>query len=831
MNSLKSFLSRLILASVVCLHAAHGSTLLFSNSSFSMYNDHLTSSDYYTGTWTSTDGMTITETGNPSATWSRAENTSLYLQTPYPILDAAFALAVREALDYVAPAGTTSAMLGGDSPGGQYYYPYYYWSHTSPPDIREYTRDTAQHVEWGDSVVVDPAAAKGSMLRRCDFANNVLREDAVVTMDSVGLITAAWEYYKITGDQAFLSTTWNCFWNTINTKQAAQKQSNGLWTGATWADNVSGYITATDFNDRNTSVESLYANTVVAGAWQSLASIATVLGNTSAASTCTSNYNNLKTAINAILYRPEFSNYCYYVNTTVGTYYNYREDITSGLIYLYGIANGTQALAYHNAFVPTNYGYRNVDPVTPSGQTSYQGGNVFENEEGYHAWLMSRLGRSADLANFIYWHARVGLLQEEWQEGTINPSTGQLQSNYAHLVWGDFGYTADWTRGVFGITYNTTGITFAPCVPAAWGASFYAVLNNFTYRNSNLRVALVGSGTVVDHITLDGATVASIPATLTSTHNVVIYMSGNANPALPTARPVFAGASNVALGKTVRAFSSQYNNTTWAAANVDNGQITSTTEGWAAVGGATTGRNEWVEIDLGQTYNLGALVFDSEYLLDNRNLQNYQLYGSSTGAFTGEQFLISSGTLPSLCRLSSCIFDLPTSSARYLQFKGTSGYSGFLTVGNLEFYEADLAAGKTVTGFSSQYNSTTWAASNVDLGTPNVLHEGWAAVSGPTTGRNEWVTIDLGNTSTFTTAIFQAEYDLDNRNLQNYVLYGSSTGAFTGEQFTITSGTLPSLKHLQSTGVSFPAATARYLKLQATSGYSGYLTLGGLLVY
>ena len=72
--------------------------------------------------------MTFTKDGDPDFKWEEFRPDSLHLQTPYPILDAAFSLAVDEALTCIAPGR------------------YYYW--TKGGGMREYTRDTAQHVQW-----------------------------------------------------------------------------------------------------------------------------------------------------------------------------------------------------------------------------------------------------------------------------------------------------------------------------------------------------------------------------------------------------------------------------------------------------------------------------------------------------------------------------------------------------------------------------------------------------------------------------------------------------------------------------------------------------------
>jgi autotransporter-associated beta strand protein len=505
---------------------------IFSNSAFAFYSDRMVSTDVYAGTYRSTDGVTITEDGNPSYLWNNAQAGKLYLQTPYPILSAIFALAVADLFNVRAPAGTASAMLGGYSPGSIYYVPYFYMTHGS--DVREYTRDYSQETQWGDIAILDPVTTRGTLIRRCDITNNVIREDAVVTSDSIHFISAAWEYFKITGDTNLLTTCWSCMTNTMYAKQAAcLDPGDGLWFGGPWSDNVSGYVTAGDFNNRLTQLKSLYCNLLMVMAWRDLGLIAGTLGFTNQAALCSQASTAGKAAVNLELYRPEFGTYCYYENVSSNTIYNYREDISAGLLYLSGVASNQACMTYHSNFVATPYGYRNVDPILPSGQTSYHGGNVWEDEEGFHGWAMSLLGQPDELEPFIFWHARSGLPLKEWQEGTMNPSTGQFQTNYTMVSWGAMGYTSYWTRGVFGIIYNPDGIQFQPCVPGAFGNDFYAVLNNFTYRNSDLRIVLTGCGTVVQSILVDGAAMNSVPANLASSHLVQIIMANAGSPIIP----------------------------------------------------------------------------------------------------------------------------------------------------------------------------------------------------------------------------------------------------------------------------------------------------------
>ncbi len=500
---------------------------LFSNSQFAFYSDRLESFDVHKGVYRSSDGKTITRDGAPGAIWKGFRPDKLHLSTPFPILDAAFALAVDEALGCVAKAGTVSCQLDGGKPGSPYYRPYYYWTHGSrreSMDIREYTRDTAQHVEWGDSVVIDRDAAAGSMLRRCDFARKRIREDAVVTADNIHFIPAALQYYALTGDKAFLEQTWDCMWGEMSVKEKARKQEDGLWIGSPWTDNVSGFFSAEHFKSRNTHVKSLYANCVVAGAWRALGKIAEVLDKPAEQKLAEGKHHESVAAINKGLYLPDRKTYSYYMYGSERPGDKYCEDISAGMLYLYGVADRQRTLAYHNRFVATPYGYRNLDPVTPAGEASYHGGNVWENQEAYHGWMLAKLDGPDDLKNFIFWHARAGLVLGEWREGTINPTTGELHTNYKRLVWGAMGYTSYWTRGVFGINYDLDGLRFDPCVPASFGADFRAELVNFAYRDASLKIILEGTGTTVERIFVNDKESAHVPRDLKGENTVRIVM-------------------------------------------------------------------------------------------------------------------------------------------------------------------------------------------------------------------------------------------------------------------------------------------------------------------
>ncbi|MBO0769970.1 MAG: discoidin domain-containing protein [Actinobacteria bacterium] len=133
---------------------------------------------------------------------------------------------------------------------------------------------------------------------------------------------------------------------------------------------------------------------------------------------------------------------------------------------------------------------------------------------------------------------------------------------------------------------------------------------------------------------------------------------------------------------------------------------------------------------------------------------------------------------------------------------------------------------KPVTGFSSQLNDNVWAASNIDDGRVDATSRGWA---GP--GTNQWVTIDLGAATTIFALRITGEDSLDNRNVKDYVLYGSDTGAFAGEERVLSSGTVPPLTHLTAWAAAFSPAAVRYLKFLGRDSYSPYIIVGELEIF
>ena len=306
----------------------------------------------------------------------------------------------------------------------------------------------------------------------------------------------------------------------------------------------------------------------------------------------------------------------------------------------------------------------------------------------------------------------------------------------------------------------------------------------------------------------------------------------------PDGRPAedsCTASNNVALQKRIVDFSSQEGNSAWAASNINDGVVNATDRAWASKGiSGDVERDEWVIIDLGRSITIDSITIQNEDRWSNRNVKNYVLYGSHTGEFTGEEFVIDRGTAPPLSNQAKHGSRFTPTTTRYIKFQGTSSYSSYVIVGELCVTAAptqeNIALNKTVTGYSSQVNNTKWSAENINDGRTDAEKRGWASAAGEGT-RDEWVIIDLGAPYTLGSFVLQNEHGASNRNVKDYVLYGSDTGEFMGEEFILDIGTIPPLSAKAEHAVTFDPASARYVKFQGTSSHSTYVIVGELSLF
>lgn len=296
----------------------------------------------------------------------------------------------------------------------------------------------------------------------------------------------------------------------------------------------------------------------------------------------------------------------------------------------------------------------------------------------------------ANLANSINTHASNNFLfPAYWGGGIENVATTPqtLTEMMAQSFQGQIDVFANWPEDVDG-RYGNLGAYGGFLVSSKFEEGDVSYIRTISQQGESATFVNPWGGDVVVYRNgVNSGTVSGATFTLPTTAGEVIDLApdGTSHASILTdlAAPL---RTNVALGKIVTGYSSQFDASSWKAANINDGIVTSTSRGWASVAGATTGRNEWVSIDLGQAYTLSSFQIQNEDAADNRNIKDYVLYGSSTGAFAGEEFVITSGTIPALPRMATHSVSFTPASARYVKIKGTSSYSSYVIVGDLRLF-------------------------------------------------------------------------------------------------------------------------------------------------
>jgi hypothetical protein len=372
------------------------------------------------------------------------------------------------------------------------------------------------------------------------------------TWDMVVWITAAWNQYLLTGDTTFLQNAYQTTVNTLNLQESnAYNSSYGLFEGpAFFNDGIAGYPAppANATESLGSYVESypgtttqmtLSTNELYYSAFLDAAQMASTLGQpASTVASLNAQAAALKTAINKYLWDPATGMYGYFIhgNDSLQGQLDPTQE-SSGLSFaiLFGIASPAQAQSIMQNTDVQSAGIVDTYPAFPRYSAAEPGRHnvtVWPLTQGFWADAAAHAGDQARFASEVeslaeladssgeFWEAYnawTGVPDGGWQTGShwsAAPDQTWSATAYLRMIYDD----------LFGMNFTTSGITFAPTLPAGWGN---VTLTGVQYRGATLNIDLQGSGNDISSFTLDGATVAgdSIPATLTGTHTVSITLT------------------------------------------------------------------------------------------------------------------------------------------------------------------------------------------------------------------------------------------------------------------------------------------------------------------
>ena len=349
-----------------------------------------------------------------------------------------------------------------------------------------------------------------------------------VSSDRMIWAVAAWEVYKVTGDQNWLAKAYQIVKNSVTDDE---KNSYDPVTGL-----VHGESSFLDWREQSYprwmqpadiyESECLGTNVVHYQANKVLAQMARLMNDRDAAK-YERQAGTIRAGIQAYLWQPAKG---YYGQYLYGRNYLSRsprsEALGEALAVCFGIADRERGQSVIAGTPVGEFGISCIYPQIP-GIPPYHNNAIWPFVEAYWAIASARAGNEASVTRAIaaiYRSAGFWLTNKENFVAADGDYAG-TQVNSGNMLWSLSGNIALVYKVLFGITYDEDHLQFRPFVPRALAGE--RTLNNFNYRGATLNIRMNGYGNQVKSITLDGKTIADgmISADLTGSHQVTILLA------------------------------------------------------------------------------------------------------------------------------------------------------------------------------------------------------------------------------------------------------------------------------------------------------------------
>ena len=431
-----------------------------------------------------------------------------------PIVDALFNLSLEEAIQNIEPDSTlrTGAKWSG-----------------------VWTRDVSYSILLAFAYH-EPEVAKIS-LRKKVKRGRIIQDTGSggawpVSSDRTTWCLAAWEIYKVTGDEDWLNEVYPIIKNTLEDDyKTIYDERFGMYSGESsfldwreqtypkWMDNRDIYVS-----------HNLGTNVVHYQAHRILAEMAKLKGED--ASIYNQRAENIKKGINDYLWMKDKGYYAQYLYGREDLILSPRyEALGEALAILFEVADEDKAASIISKSPLTEFGATCIYPQIP-GIPPYHNNGIWPFVQSYWNWAAAKTGNEEVLNHglaSVYRAAALFLTNYENMVAETGDFLG-TEINSHRMLWSMAGNLAMVHRVFMGMEFTIDGLAFNPVIPKAYGGK--RTLSNFKYRNTTLNITVKGHGTKIKSVTIDGkaADKAFIANDATGTHNIVIEMANNDFP-------------------------------------------------------------------------------------------------------------------------------------------------------------------------------------------------------------------------------------------------------------------------------------------------------------
>ncbi|QNK61875.1 glycogen debranching protein [Pedobacter sp. PAMC26386] len=397
-----------------------------------------------------------------------------------------------------------------------------------------WTRDISYSIILS-MATLQPKVAQYSLLRKVKN-NRVIQDTGTggswpVSSDRMIWAVAAWEVYKTTGDQAWLSKAYTIIKNSVedDLKNVYDPQT-GLVRGESsfldWRDQTyPKWMQSADIY----ASENLGTNAVHYQTNQVLAQMAVLMKDQAAAKKYAKIAALIKEGINTQLWMPEKGYYGQYLYGRQFKILSPRsEALGEALTVLFDIASAEQQQSVIARTPITNFGIPCIYPQIPN-IPPYHNNAVWPFVQAYWSLAAAKAGNAEALVqsmSAIYRPAALFLTNKENFVSTSGDFAG-TQVNSSNMLWSLAGNLSLVYKVLFGMDMQENGLVFRPFIPEVLKGE--RTLTNFKYRKAVLDIQLNGYGNVIKSITMDGKILplAMISANVKGKHQIVIVLADN----------------------------------------------------------------------------------------------------------------------------------------------------------------------------------------------------------------------------------------------------------------------------------------------------------------
>ncbi|WP_242928644.1 MGH1-like glycoside hydrolase domain-containing protein [Pontibacter vulgaris] len=447
--------------------------------------------------------------------WKMTLNANAFpqYQSDYPIADALYNLALEEMIIAVEPDSTFR---------------------TGKEWAGVWTRDISYSIILS-MAQLQPKVSMYSLMRKVKDGR-IVQDTGTggaypISTDRMIWAVAAWEVYKVTGDEKWLRDTY-----AIIKKSIADDQKNafdpetGLMRGESsfldWREqSYPRWMQPADIY----ASENLGTNAAHYQANMVAAQMAELLKDTEAVAGFRKTAESIKQGINKHLWQEEKGYYGQYLYGR-----NYKilspraEALGEALSVIYGVADEARSKTIVAHTPVTDFGIPNIYPYIP-GIPPYHNNAVWPFVQSYWALAAAKAGNDKSLTESItaiYRPAALFLTNKE-NFVAISGDYAGTQVNSSNMLWSLAGSLSMVYKVYFGMDFKADGIELKPFVPKAFAGN--RKLTNYTYRNAVLNFEMSGYGNQVKSITMDGKPMEKpfIPANLAGNHTIKIELANN----------------------------------------------------------------------------------------------------------------------------------------------------------------------------------------------------------------------------------------------------------------------------------------------------------------